>query len=121
MYKFITKEERKAKDKKALIKEEWLWSMVELRNTYVDAIKEYKVAIKELQNKNVPMVISDMQREQSVNKTAVSYLNYVLDLNRIDLEESKKKPKAIKAFGNLPYIRINSDTIVTLYSSIIDI
>jgi len=121
MYKFITKEEREAKDKKALIKEEMLWDIVELRNTYVDALIEYNKAIKILCNKNIPMVMIDLYREQSAHKTVVSYLNYILDVYRIDLEESKKKPSAIKAFNNLPYNKINSYVIDTICSRILPI
>ena len=111
MYKFITDEQRNRKDKVALKREEWLWDVVELRNKFVDKLKSNKKCLRLLKDNsdlNHNFFRSDLQQLQSKNRLAVSYLNYLLDLNRVDIPDAKKKSSKIKAFGGLTYFDINS-------------
>jgi hypothetical protein len=80
-----------------------LFELVKIRDKLVIELKEIKQGIKYLRKSNLNIVISCLQRKLCYTKIKVSYINYILDLNRVDIPEDKKKPSYIKSFNSCEY------------------
>jgi hypothetical protein len=98
-----------------------LFELVKVRNELVVKLKEIKQGIKYLRKSNLNIVISYLQRKLCYTKIKVSYINYILDLNRVDIPEDKKKPSCIKSFNNCEYNYCSSEPITEVNKLLNDI
>lgn len=115
MYIFITKEQRASGDIRYINKEKMCLEIINTRNKLVKVIKDYRKGMTILNQNSCLDSMTLIQSELSNVRLSVSYLNYILDTYRINIDKDKTKPARIKSLDRTNYSYIDSLSTVLDY------